>query len=229
MDSRQKQRNLAQLDHIVEVKQQSTRHKRDSSSGEIYTTINFQDAYRIISSARAATERIAGARSPYVKQIEEILATKQTPETKVEFIMGVVEALRDDIKLDYLASYAELLHAELFSDFLDMSLHLNEEGYKDASAVITGSSLEAHLRQLCAKFNIAAETQDSSGIRPKKADQLNSELARHEIYSKLDQKSITAWLDLRNKAAHGKYTEYTKDQVSLMLAGVRDFITRNPA
>ena len=26
------------------------------------------------------------------------------------------------------------------------------------------------------------------------------------VYSTLDQKSVTAWLDLRNKAAHGKFT-----------------------
>jgi hypothetical protein len=64
---------------------------------------------------------------------------------------------------------------------------------------------------------------------PKKADLLNSELAAAGAYSKLDQKSITSWLDLRNKAAHGKYSEYTKEQVVLTLQGVRDFMVRYPA
>ena len=45
-------------------------------------------------------------------------------------------------------------------------------------------------------------------LRPKKTDRMNSELTKAEAYSKLDQKSVTAWLDLRNKAAHGKYDEY---------------------
>lgn len=58
---------------------------------------------------------------------------------------------------------------------------------------------------------------------------MNSDLVNAQVYSKLDQKNVTAWLDLRNKAAHGKYSEYTKDQVSLLIAGVRDFLTRNPA
>jgi hypothetical protein len=58
---------------------------------------------------------------------------------------------------------------------------------------------------------------------------MNSELAAAGTYSKLDQKSITAWLDLRNKAAHGKYVEYTQEQVSVMVSGIRDFIVRNPA
>ena len=58
---------------------------------------------------------------------------------------------------------------------------------------------------------------------------MNAELAGANVYSKLDQKNVTAWLDLRNKAAHGKYGEYTKEQVALLIQSVRDFITRNPA
>ena len=79
---------------------------------------------------------------------------------------------------------------------------------------------------LCDKNGINSEDEKGS---PKKADRLNAELAKAEVYTKLDQKSITAWLDLRNKAAHGKYNEYSKDQVSLMIAGIRDFIIRIPA
>lgn len=62
---------------------------------------------------------------------------------------------------------------------------------------------------------------------PKKADTLNGELGSQGVYNKLDQKQITAWLDLRNKAAHGQYGEYTAEQVKVMLAGVLDFIRRN--
>ena len=35
-------------------------------------------------------------------------------------------------------------------------------------------------------------------------DKMNSDLCGASIYEKLDQKNITAWLDLRNKAAHGR-------------------------
>ena len=88
-----------------------------------------------------------------------------------------------------------------------MSTYLLEEGYKDPSAVLTGSVLEEHIRKLCEKNNISI----FQGIKPIKADALNAELVKANIYSKLDQKNVTAWLDLRNKAAHGKYNEYSKD------------------
>lgn len=63
-------------------------------------------------------------------------------------------------------------------------------------------------------------------ILPKKANTLNNDLVKAGIYGVLEQKSVTAWLDLRNKAAHGKYTEYSIEQVNLMYLGVLDFITK---
>ena len=90
-----------------------------------------------------------------------------------------------------------------------------------------GSVLEEHLRQLCLKNAIDIEYVKDGKLIPLKADRLNSELAKAGIYNKLDQKNITAQLDLRNKAAHGKYTEYDKSQVKLMYDYVFNFMTRH--
>jgi hypothetical protein len=103
--------------------------------------------------------------------------------------------------------------------------YLLSEGYKDPAAVILGGVIEEYLRKLCDKNEIPTTV----GKKFKKADTMNNELATANVYSKLDQKSITTWLDLRNKAAHGKYSEYTKEQVDNMLQGYREFMTRNPA
>ena len=145
-------------------------------------------------------------------------------------IVGVVTALQADLKAGYLKTVPELIHGEIFGDFLGMAEHLLESGYKDAAAVMAGSTLEAHLRQLCQKFRVETEVIDGKGnLRLKKADRMNSELTKAEAYSKLDQKSVTAWLDLRNKAAHGKYDEYNSEQVTSLNQSVRGFISRNPA
>ena len=140
-------------------------------------------------------------------------------------VAGALTALRAAYASGYLATVSELIHADLFSDFIQMAEYLLSEGYKDPSAVIIGSVLEEHLRQLCAKNGL----QTASGGKPMKADQLNADLANASVYSKLDLKSITSWLDLRNKAAHGRYTEYTKEQVQVMIQGIQNFVVRNPA
>ena len=186
-------------------------------------------SHKYIAISRAAILRITGLNSPYCQQVNEILATKEHDAVKMVQILGVVSALRYDLAAGYMKTAEELIHGELFSDFLDMASYLLEEGYKDAAAVICGASLESHLKQLAKKCDINTYISAESGTRPKKADSLNSELARATSYSVLDQKNVTAWLDLRNKAAHGSYDSYTKDQVVLMIAGIRDFITRNTA
>ena len=120
-----------------------------------------------------------------------------------------------------------LVTAELFADFLEMADHLLQQGYKDPAAVIIGSVLEEHLRQLCNANSISIEIENNQGILiPKKADRLNSDLAKENVYSKLDQKAATMWLDLRNKAAHGKYDEYTSEQVTNMYSGITEFMAR---
>jgi len=186
---------------------------------------------RIKTMALAAIQQIAGADSVYAQQANDASKPKN-PEGNYQSyrtVIGILESLHEALAADYLDTAAELIHASVFADFLEMSQHLLDEGYKDASAVITGSSLEAHLRQLCSKHGIDTIITTSSGLKPKKADRMNADLTKAKVYSELDQKNVTAWLDLRNKAAHGEYEKYNPDQVGLLISGVQDFITRNAA
>lgn len=141
--------------------------------------------------------------------------------------MEILKSLRAEIENNWLSSLKGLISAEIFTDFLEMAEHLLENKFKDASAVIIGSVLEEHLRQLCSKHGVDSNYEKDGDLIPKKAERINSDLASAEIYNKLDQKNVTAWLDLRNKAAHGKYSEYEIEQVRIMYSGVSDFITRN--
>jgi hypothetical protein len=187
------------------------------------------EVVRFVTRARAAVHRIAGQSSVYAKQCEEIVGKGGYPGYLARHLAGVLESLKTDVSLGYLESQKELIHGEVFADFLEMAQHLLDEGYKDAAAVIAGSSLEAHLRLLCEKNGISTEMASGSGVGAKKAERLNTDLAGASVYSKLDQKNVTAWLDLRNKAAHGLYAEYSSPQVALLILGVRDFMVRNPA
>jgi hypothetical protein len=67
----------------------------------------------------------------------------------MEQVRGTLQALRDDYESGYLQSVVELVHADIFADFLDMADYLIQQGYKDPAAVVAGSVLEEHLRKLC--------------------------------------------------------------------------------
>jgi hypothetical protein len=189
-----------------------------------------EDLTRALSTILSAVHRLAPLGSVYAKSVQGYEAELTNGVIAISrtwgLARGILQALRDDYEAGYLQSVVELVHADIFADFLDMADYLLQQGYKDPAAVVTGSVLEAHLRKLCDKHGIAVLKPDGT---PKKADALNSELAAAAVYSKLDQKGVTAWLDLRNKAAHGQYTEYTKEQVVLMLQAVQDFSARHPA
>jgi hypothetical protein len=165
-----------------------------------------------------------GSVHPYYQEFDE--HAKYADPYNTEKGIGILNAAKDEIRSGWLITIKGLVSAEIFSDFLEMSSYLLSENYKDPAAVMIGSVLEEHLRQLCTKNGIDTDFIKDGKQVPKKADTLNSELASNNIYSKLDQKNVTAWLDLRNKAAHGSYTEYTKEQVSLMYQAVTEFMTR---
>jgi hypothetical protein len=82
--------------------------------------------------------------------------------------------------------------------------------------------LEEHLRKLCPKFSVTLPAKP-------KLDTMNSEFMKAGAYDKNDMKQVTAWAGIRNDAAHGNYANYKAEQVKIMVAGIRHFITRNPA
>lgn len=140
--------------------------------------------------------------------------------------IGILTAAKEDIDSGYLNGLFGLISAEIFSDVLEMAEHFLKENYKDPAAIIIGIALESHLRFLCKKNNISYEFEKEGNIKYKKASTLNNELTKASVYSKLDEKTITAWLDLRNNAAHGKFDGYSLEQVNSMLLSVTDFINR---
>jgi hypothetical protein len=168
--------------------------------------------------------RTFGENSPYFKEFDSKVTSNNPYD--VERGVGILIASKEELEGGWLITTKGLLSAEIFSDFLEMAEHLLVAGYKDAAAIITGSVLEGHLRQLAERYGIDITFERSDRQVPKKADLLNAELAKVGVYNKLDQKNITALLDLRNKAAHGQYGEYTKSQVELMHQSVLDFVTR---
>jgi hypothetical protein len=101
-----------------------------------------------------------------------------------------------------------------------MGEYLLSEGYKDAAAVIIGSVLEDGLRKLCERASLPV--LGSTG-KPLTIDPLNTQLAKADVYSKLAQKQITTWADVRNMAAHGRYDGYNAEQVKMMLIFVQSF------
>ena len=123
-------------------------------------------------------------------------------------------AAREDFEGGYIFSLQGLAKAEVLSDALEQAKALLSAGYKDPACVLVGVSLEVAVKHLAAKHSVPLAT----------LDRMNNELGKRGAYNMAKQKQITAWADLRNKAAHGEWSAYTGPDVEAMHRGVEQFI-----
>jgi len=79
-----------------------------------------------------------------------------------------------------------------------------------------GHRLEDALRQLCRKNGIP----EGDGI-----EAMNVPLRKAGVYGVPQQQQITAWAAIRNKADHGRFSEYSLEEVRVMHLGVSGFVT----
>lgn len=106
-----------------------------------------------------------------------------------------------------------LLHADLLGGQLDAAKELARSGYLRAAGVLAGFSLEAHLKDVARSRNIKLKS------KPNIADLSNAlysaGLMGAEVLSKTQYLS-----SLRNKCAHDKEADPTKDDLRDLIAGV---------
>jgi len=212
---------IAQLDSLLE----KIEPRIEFTHGRWFFKAEEPERSLIRTRCLAAVDRLAPSNSWYVLDATTDAVLELDPGEGVVKLAGVLRALREDYEAGYMRTVEELIHADVFADFLEMADELHGKGYKDPAAVIAGSVLEEHLRKLAAANAVPVERADG---KPRNADSINSDLAK-VVYGKLDQKSVTAWLDLRNKAAHGHHDQYDTHQVDGLIRDVRAFLTRHPA
>jgi len=184
------------------------------------------DARVIRTRLLAAVHRLSPVGSAYRESAEAVDERGGIEGYVAGQLAGIVRALRDDFAAGYMRTVEELVHADLFADFLEMADELLDKGYKDPAAVLAGSVLEEHLRKLAVRSSLDIETSDG---KHKKTDTINADLAKVPVYNKTEQKAVTAWLGLRNDAAHGDYGKYDKGHVEALIRDVRAFMMRHPA
>ncbi|MFC9029186.1 hypothetical protein [Streptomyces arboris] len=171
----------------------------------------------------AAVTRLTVKGSVYVQLVQR--ARGHGIGSRLQHNMQVAISLRDDLDSGWTETVVELVHADTYSDYLEMADGLLAKGYKDAAAVITGTSLEVHVRALCVKSGVTIAVAG----KPKRADTMNADLKKAGVYSGLQQKQITTWMGLRNSAAHGDYVDYDKGDVRQFIDGVQAFMMKYPA
>jgi len=135
----------------------------------------------------------------------------------VEIGLSILDSLEEDIKNGYLFDIKNLISAEVFDDFLEMAEHLLENNYKDPAASLGGAVLENCLKEIAVNNNVKLKESEN-------LNSLNQKCTDAKLYNKLMRKKVQSYIDIRNYADHGEFSEYSKDDVKDMLRGIRQFI-----
>jgi hypothetical protein len=174
-------------------------------------------------------DRWAPSPSVYRDRLEAVLeANGEFHLDNLPALRGILLTMKYDFEHGYLDRVSDLVHAELFDDFLEMADHLLAQGYKDQAIVTAGGVLEQHLRKLSLRAGL--DIHEPDGVHYKKAASLNDELHGSGAYkTRADQKLVLGWLGIRNDPGHGNWAQYSPEQVTSMVSGIREFIVRHPA
>lgn len=220
------QKIVGRFQQLIDNETELMKTIREGGEGSIYSPsykyLDKEQASQWGTSCLHILRRVFGENSDhYVRFNEEFPKLSSNKNYyAIKRMLGILKAAKDDYENGYLFDTRVLIQAEVFDEFLEQAEHLFANGYHESAAVVAGAVLEDGLRKLCNRRGVPL---------PAKAtiDPMNVALAKDGAYSSLVQKRITALADLRNKAAHGKWSEFSKEDVKDMLAQVRLFMEQH--
>jgi len=213
------ERVVQRLKELIQMGEQVLATKREPPGNTIGfdATVNSQDAYQWFTSVQNILVRVFSSESEHYKNFTARGGKRGLTYSPVFRAQGILKAALDDFEGGHLFHVRELVEAELFADFLEQARQLLDAGYFAPAAVVAGSVLEDGLRKLCGKHELAVPE------RPK-IDQMNADLAKAGVYTKLVQKRVTAIAGVRNSAAHGHWDEFEEADVEDMVSWTGRFM-----
>ena len=179
--------------------------------------VDSDKAHQWFTSAQNLLERVFGSTSPHYQNFSSIGGKQGLSYSPVRRGQGILTAALSDFEQGYLFDVRRLIESEVFADFLEQARELLHTGYKGPAALVAGCVIEDGLRRLCVRHDLSVPKNP-------KLDFMNAELAKAGVYNKLSQKRITAIADIRNNAAHGKWEEFTVDDVTDMIEWITRFM-----
>jgi len=172
-----------------------------------------------LTKARNVLDVAFGSRSVHLNHFENSLPTGGINFVERSYhifpFVGVLDGALSDLQGGYLLGQEFLIAGEVFDSILEQAKHLVHNNYKDPAAILARVVLEDALKRI-ARSEEVDENQ--------KASVINDELKKKGRFSQPQWRFIQGWLDIGNSAAHGKFDQYTKEDVVKMIDDVERFL-----
>ena len=183
------------------------------------STVDSQAANQWHASSKSILAKAFGKESEHYQLFEDC-CKKGVTYSPLHRGIGILNAAKEDYEHGYIQDVRNIVAAELFSDLLEQASELLSAGYHGPAAVLAGAVLEDNLRKLCTVHSISLPNKP-------KLDYMNAQLTKANVFNKLTQKRITAIADVRNSAAHGKWSEFQPEDVEDMIRWITSFTEKH--
>ena len=142
--------------------------------------------------------------------------------------LSTLSGLNHNYENGFLDSLHDRAVTNISADYMEQAEAMLGEGIEGQydhvpAAVLCGAVLENRLRGYCENHDPRLPTTKPNGDS-KTLGALIEELDKAKAFDKQTRKMLKAWADIRNAAAHGRFDEFTREQVELMLLGVNGFL-----
>lgn len=152
--------------------------------------------------------------SSHFHNFQDQYTTFKGYESEFNILKAILAAAKEDFEGGYLFNLTSLAQAEVLNDALEQAELFLKSDFKDAACVVIGVALETTLKKISLRHDGAIPGLEN----------MNTALRKVGVYNLTKQKQITAWIDLRNKGAHGAWDAYSAADIRDMHTGVERFI-----
>jgi hypothetical protein len=149
----------------------------------------------------------------------------------LQFGIQFLKAVSEDFDQGFFDDIGTQIEAEIAADYLGQAKTLVESELREQissapAAVLSGAVLERCLRSMCEQLSPPEPTTLNNG-KPLTLNPLIDALRKRGAFNELRAKQLRAWADIRNSAAHGRFEEFTTDEVKAMVRGIELFLTQS--
>ena len=157
------------------------------------------------------------------KDLKDNTSAKKGKLYILKYIVGTLQGLKFDYENGFLVDLERRILSSVSTDYMAQVEGLLCEGRYVPAAVLCGAILEDALRRLYERQSPLLETANENG-RTKNLNSLIQDLQKANAFNKLKADQLRSWAKVRNYAAHGEFSEFNRDDVELMVKGVKNFL-----
>ena len=184
-----------------------------------------------VTSLRLQTQslvRLTLGNTPRGASVQEELFAVSDGFHGIRELVGILEALQSDYVNGFNIGLEDIILAEAARDYMSQADALLGDGVPGQfdhvpAAVLCGAVLENRIRTYCEQQRPPLPTVTPKGDAMTLGP-LISELDKANAFDKQTRNMLKSWADIRNHAAHGRFDEFSREQVELMLMGANQFL-----